>query len=456
MRTWKAVIAVSVALAAATLSGARTEALAGSVACPDCNVLWITMDTTRADRMGFNGDTHGLTPNLDALARKGTAFRNAYSQAPSTLLSVSSYMSGRYRHNNGVDFDLDEPERYHALSSEVTTLAEALGGAGYQTVGLTANPVIAAGKGYSFDLGQGFTRWSFAEDHQLATDGVGALRELAATPRPFFLYLHFMGPHATNARTAGFEARRGKFDTKLGDATQALYEEILRGRLRVSEADLAYIRALYDDAVWACDAQIGQVLSALATTKLDRRTLVVFASDHGETLAEPGYEHPRLGHGQRLSEELVRVPLVIAGPGVPAAKDTRVAELVDVAPTLAALVGVREDPAWRWEGQVLVGPGAEQVGPALSERAPWATRQVSMRTTTHSVVHSPGHTWTKGFDLRVDPHQQTSVLNAPEVKALLAAAEAYVASAKPPSLQGAQTKATSEDLDLLRALGYVE
>ena len=149
MRPLKIAIPSVAAVASVVALCDLPEAEAGLAACPSCNIVWITMDTTRADRMGFLGATRGLTPNLDKLARRGTVFRNAYSQAPATLLSVSSFLSGRYRHNNGIDFDLEETARYHALSPEVTTFAEALGQAGYRRVGINANPVISDGKGYT-------------------------------------------------------------------------------------------------------------------------------------------------------------------------------------------------------------------------------------------------------------------------------------------------------------------
>ena len=289
----------------------------------------------------------------------------------------------------------------------------------------------------------------------MASGGVAAMTELAAGGKPFFLYLHFMGPHASNPRLPGFEERRGHFDSAIVDATQPLYEEILNGRRAASAADIDTIRALYDDAVWTGDQQIGQVLDAVSRAPQSGRTLVVFTSDHGETLGEPGYAFPRLGHGQALSEELLRVPLVVSGPGAPAGADTRIAELVDLAPTLATLVGVPVQPAWRWDGQALLG-SADVPGSAISERAIWPARQVSARTPTAAAVRSLGQGWQRLYDLRSDPHQQKPLVPTPELQVLLGDLERYVSTAKAPSAAGSQTQASPEEFELLRSLGYVE
>ena len=439
---------------AALVAGTAAEAASGSAPCAGCNVVWITMDTTRADRMGFLGNQAGLTPRLDALAATSTVFTRAYSQAPATLLSVSSYFSGRYRANNGIDFDLEDLDRYHALSPEVTTVAEALGGKGYATVGFNANPVIANDKKYSFGLDQGFSSWKPGDDAATAAAAVAYLRGTGSTP--YLAYVHLMGPHADNPRLEGFEARRGKFDSKLVDVSQKFYEDVAAGKATATAGDMAYMRAMYDDGVWEMDQRVGAVVDAVRASKRADKTVIVVTADHGEALGEPGANPPRFGHGHALDEALLHVPLVVYVPGSSPRRDDRLAELVDVAPTLTDVVGVATEAAWAWDGQPLMGSRAVVGTVALAERARWEARQVGARTLTHAYLLTPAKGWTKAYDLRVDRGQTTPVKTlAPEHQALAAVIKKYLETAKPPGA-GTKTAATEEELEMLKALGYTQ
>ena len=438
-----------------TLAGTSNADAANTVPCPVCNVVWVTMDTTRADRMGFLGNASQLTPNIDRHASASRVFPRAYSHAPETLLSVSAFFSGRYRANNGMDFDLVETARYHSLSADVTTVAEAFARQGYVTVGFNANPVIAQGKGYSFGLNQGFTQWSHGDDAEMTA---AAVKYLTALPdQPAFVYVQLMGPHADNVRLEGFDHRRGTFATSLGTVTQKFYEDVAAGRTQASETDLAYLRAMYDDAVWEMDQRVGTILDAARAGKRGGSTLIVLGADHGEALGEPGAKFPRFGHGHALNEELLRVPLVIGGKGIDPGVDVRVAELVDVAPTLASLTGIAIDPSWKWDGQPLAGPGSIVGSTAISERAAWDARQVGARSVSASYLLSPGKNWIKAYDLGDDPMQLAPVANLSESHLLLqAVVKNYLDTAHPPAAAGASTKATDEELEMLKALGYTQ
>lgn len=457
MRFWL-MCGLGLAMIGVAFATSTDATAAASAPCPNCNVVWVTMDTTRADRMGFLGNTSKLTPNIDRHAAASRVFPNAYSHAPETLQSVSAFFSGRYRANNGMDFDLAETTRYHALSPEVTTIAEAFAKAGYATVGFNANPVIAQGKGYSFGLDQGFQRWDHGDDAAMTAAAVQYLG--ATTDKPAFVYVQLMGPHADNPRLEGFETRRGKHTTVLGTVTQKYYEDVAAGRITASEADFAYMRAMYDDAVWEMDQRVGAIFDAARAGKHGSNTIIVLDADHGEALGEPGLKYPRFGHGHALNAELLRVPLVIGGTGVGAGPDPRVAELVDVAPTLTGLVGIATDPSWKWDGQPLTGTGAVAGTTAISERGTWEGRQIGGRTTTAAYLLSPAKGWVKAYDLRTDPFQLALLTPesalSDEQKALKALIDAYLKNANPPGVSGAKTSATDAELELLKALGYTQ
>ncbi len=449
VRRWIIGLGLVGAVAAST-----AEAVApGKEACAGCNVLWITMDTTRADRMGFLGNKSGLTPRLDTLAASSVVFTQAFSQAPATLLSVSSYFSGRYRANNGIDFDLEDVDRYHKLSPEVTTIAEAFKQKGYATVGFTANPVIATDKEYSFGLDQGFDKWRSGDDKATTEAAAAHLRGLSGAG---FTYVHLMGPHADNPKLSGFDERRGKFDSALVHVTQKFYEDVAAGKAAATEGDMAYMRAMYDDAVWELDARVGQLVDAARAGARGQKTMIVVTADHGEALGEAGHSPPRFGHGHALNDVLLHVPLVVYVPGAAPRKDTSIVELVDLAPTLADLAGIPVDKAWAWDGLPLLGPRATANTMALAERARWEARQVGARTLTHAYTLSPGKNWARAYDLRSDPGQLSPQKpTSAEHQALAAAVKAYLDNAHPPAA-GARTTATPEELEMLKALGYTE
>jgi arylsulfatase A-like enzyme len=264
-----------------------------------------------------------------------------------------------------------------------------------------------------------------------------------------------MGPHADNEKLPGFEARRGPQSTTLEKATQPWYERVSAGRLTATEGDLAFVRALYDDAIWNADRQIGALFDAARGAKRGGRTILVFASDHGELLADPGGKRIRLGHGNMLNEVLLHVPLFIAAPGIAAGVEKRhIVELVDVAPTLAALTGLQVEPEWAWDGTPILGATAEYGDIAISERAAWESRQTSIRSLADAVTYTPPKGWKNAYDVEADPMHGAPVKPWTAAQtALFARLLAYVADAHPQA-PGEKTSATPEELEMLKALGY--
>ena len=139
--------------------------------CSDCNVVWIVVDTTRADRLALSGADPSIMPALNALAERGTAWQEAWAQAPSTMLSVTSYFSGRHRSNHGQMFRMGRKEHFQALHPSITTVAEVLQAQGFQTVGLVGNQVIAPRvrePKLKLDVEQGFDQWLSLDDAMVA------------------------------------------------------------------------------------------------------------------------------------------------------------------------------------------------------------------------------------------------------------------------------------------------
>jgi arylsulfatase A-like enzyme/Flp pilus assembly protein TadD len=271
------------------------------------NILLITLDTTRADRLGCYGYQSASTPTLDRLARGGTCFDSAFAQVPLTLPSHASLLTGTYPAELGI---LDNGQA--ALPGDIRTLAEICWAHGYQTAAFVAASVLD----HRFGLDAGFDTY----DDQLPASPSGlieydqerpadvvcgrALAWLESASGPSLCWVHFFDPHAPYQPPEPFRSR-------LADP--------------------------YDGEVAFADAQVGRLVSWLEAHGLVDRTLVVVAGDHGEGLGE----HGESAHGVLLYDSTIRVPLIVSMPTRVAAgrRVAAVVSLVDVLPTLVELLG---------------------------------------------------------------------------------------------------------------------
>lgn len=281
------------------------------------DVLLITLDTLRADRLGCYGYAAAATPHLDALAARGLRFTRAATVAPLTLPAHSSLMTGTFPAFHGVR---DNGGFY--LAEEARTLAETLAGAGFATGGFVGAFVLDSRWG----IAQGFDR--FFDDFDLTkydqAPGMDAIQ------RP--------GSEVVDQVLGWWaERREGRLFTwvHLYDA-HAPYEapEPFRSRFP------ADVSGAYDAEVAAVDAQVGRLLAALAAAGRLDDTLVVVLGDHGEMLGE----HQERTHGFFLYDAVVRIPLVIAGPGIAAGVVDDQVRIVDVMPTILARLGLAPPP----------------------------------------------------------------------------------------------------------------
>ncbi|MBN2346610.1 MAG: tetratricopeptide repeat protein [Candidatus Aminicenantes bacterium] len=280
------------------------------------NVLVITLDTTRADRLGAYGYAAARTPNLDRLAAEGILLENGYTSVPLTLPSHSVLFTGRYPIANNV-----RNNGSYFLPEGETTLAEVLRDRGYDTRAVIAAFVLLS----KFGLNQGFAVYDDSLDtHEMIRNYRSEIPAAMvhdkfsawldpAEERPFFYWVHFYDPHTPYRPPPEFAK---------------LYPAGPEG--------------LYDGEIAYMDVWVGRVIEALRQRGLLERTLVVVAGDHGEAFGE----HVEQGHGIFCYEESLRVPLFFHAPGLlgkPRRVEARVG-LVDVMPTVLDLLDV-EVPA---------------------------------------------------------------------------------------------------------------
>lgn len=300
------------------------------------SVLLFTPDSLRADRLApFVQDADaGLpaVPNVERLARRGTVFSNAWATAPWTAPSVVSVMTGHYPPAHGVVY------RDDTTPPGLPTLPRILEERGYEIGNFSFFSEIS----YFRNLGLGP-----AEDGLRHRDVAGTFaRWLGGLPaeRPFFAWVHLLETHLPYGAT-GYRAPEAKVKGSPGLELAQVQGTVPVGSTEFEPGDEEHLLSLYDRDVEAMDEAVGRVLDALEAEGRLERTVIVFVADHGEELLDRGAGESWVGHAStaveaHLHPEIVRVPLIVAGPGVP--EGDRRHELVqppDALPTLARLVG---------------------------------------------------------------------------------------------------------------------
>ncbi|MGH9497862.1 MAG: sulfatase-like hydrolase/transferase [Terriglobales bacterium] len=308
---------------------------------PRPNIILITLDTTRADRMGFLGSKRGLTPNLDALALQGVVFTQAYSHVPLTTASHTTILTGTYPQFNHVN-DFGVP-----LSPRLPYLPDLLRQHGYHTgafVGsLILDPLDGTAPGFDrgfdvYDAGfhlrrHGADRYQTVE-RRAASVVDHAVRWLSQLPKgPFFLWVHLYDAHDPYDPPPPFNTR--------------------------------YASQPYDGEIAYADSALAKLFTELRKHGLYQETLIAVMADHGESLGA----HGENTHGVFLYDETLHVPLLIKLPASRAA-GKRIASrvgLVDVAPTLLNEAGVQVPSAMQGEPLQTMLSAAPEDRPAYAE-----------------------------------------------------------------------------------------
>jgi arylsulfatase A-like enzyme/Flp pilus assembly protein TadD len=386
-------------------------------------VVLVTIDTLRADHVGCYGAAQASTPTLDALAARGARFETAISPAPLTLPSHATLLTA-----------LDPPEHgvrnngSYRLREEVPTLAESMQEAGFASAAFVSAFVLDR----RFGLARGFDHYDDllgVQDEEVGVAGRpaaetvdSALAWLEGAPDRFFLFVHLYDPHAP------YEPPEPHRSRQLGRP--------------------------YDGEISYADAELGRLLAAVEARFPDGRSLVVATADHGESLGE----HAEPTHAFSLYDATQRVPLLMAGPGVPAGVVvSQLARLADVMPTVLELAGLPAPPAATGASLLpaLRGTVASEQPVAWVETLAtqlelgWSPL-LGVRTADYKYLRAPRP---ELYELASDPGETKNLAaQQPEVAARL---DALV------SAHAAQQRVTpnlaldAETAEQLRALGYL-
>lgn len=424
------------------------------------NVLFVVFDAARARDFGVYGDTRGVTPHVDRLAREGVVFEAAYTTAAYTLAAMSSVWTSQ------------QPDRHHgdvAFSAKLPTdrlaLAEVLSAQGVHTVGYVANSVAGAFNGFDRGFAEFEDVWKRGSSEADVFRGVipGLLDRMREKRAPFFAYVHYREPHHPYDPRAPWDVKFGPEGPlgkrmRSGKSAEAWTRDINQGRRAPSEAEVAHIRSLYAGNLGFADGEFGWLREQMESRGLWENTVVIVAGDHGEALFEHGY----IGHNTQVYEESARVPLVIAGPGV--AGGSRVAGLVDltdVAPTILDVFRLRgaggSSRAFQGESLLDFATRRERK-PAVLTRTVWSRPVYGMRTRDLTFVYNSATTATEFLarpERAIDPEARLKVSGV-RAEALRQNLLAWVAALRRGAVAADATAGmTREQCENLKSLGYV-
>jgi len=399
------------------------------------NVVVITVDTLRPDRLGFGGHSRPTSPVMDQLAAESIVFPNVYSVAGWTLPSIATIFTGRYPRDHGAtDF-------HWALDATVPTLASILRARGYDTRGFVSHLLLTP----TYGVAEGFQSYDYSvlnigHPHEVSTarqltDLV--IRSTGKLKEPYFLWVHYFDPHfeyVPHSRWSSFGM-----------------EDIDR----------------YDQEIAFTDEQLARLLAHLKRQGLDDRTILVFTADHGEEFGE---------HGDRfhytLYEEVMRCPLLIKAPSVKAVIDESTVHQIDLLPTILSMLNIVPRESLPGRNLLGVDPGERAIfmerdrPPPFNQRGviygnykltvieevdPRSIPRKSQGTTSPVVNVIPGIYM---YDLVNDPGETTNIYNEEDPKAielLVMLAEHFSVKNKP-----AHEVEVDETLrEKLRSLGYI-
>jgi arylsulfatase A-like enzyme len=422
------------------------------------NILLITLDTTRRDRLGCYGHGRPTSPNLDRLAAGSLRYTRAIAPSNWTLPSHASLFTGKFTTSHGARFDPEGPlslvglegppefwRRFRArgLSPAETTLAMMLREEGYATGGVGAGPWMKR----AFGLDRGFDFWD--DDHIGTANGrpasavtPAALRWLEARGEErFFLFLNYFDPHFPYSPPLEFARRflpAGTDPAKLNPYKPSLEER----------------SALYDAEILFMDHHLGLLLEEMKRLGLYDNTWIIVTSDHGEMLGE----HGLLGHGKKLHQEEIHIPLLMKYPEGEAAAGTvdDDIQLTDIMPMVLRRLGLPAPPG------IQGGVPPKSGHPTIAEYYP--LEFLSPDGDAMAIIEgSMKYLWSAGggealYDLAADPGEEDDLSGREPGRArkMKRKLEKYLAGLPPPPPGGEGRTVDEETREALKGLGYLE
>lgn len=332
-------------------------------------MVFILLDTTRADRLSAWGGPNPTSPNLDALAASGVRFAAHFANAHATRPSMPQLMTGRYYHQNVLHAFRpgDQPREFPFSAPDPTAvlLPAVFRAAGYQTLAVSSHPWVARQSAFgepfeSFDLLPAAPSRGHAGAAEVVDRGL-ALWAGRDAARPTFLYLHFMDAHMPRFLPEAeprFPVPGYDWRARFRPDGEPDFDRARRSWNQFDASDFTpddrrYFAAVYDTLVAYLDEHLGRLLTTLRRDDPTlSRTVILVVADHGEELGDDG----RIDHGDSLADAVQHVPWIMAGGGIPPGQVvTRITENVDVMPTLLSYFHVPLPPGTHVDGRPQLG-----------------------------------------------------------------------------------------------------
>ena len=418
------------------------------------NIILITLDTTRADRLGCYGYRRQTSPNIDKLADESVLYTRAIAPSSWTLPSHASLFTGKFTSSHGARYDPEGPllltdaisgpkswdvYRARGLAQNEVTLAEVLKETGYTTAAVVGGPWLKR----IFGLNKGF---DYYNDSQISTvngrlaDQVTAcaLNWLKRTrEKKFFLFLNYFDPHGPYSPPEGFALRFLPKGTNFAGRKPTLGET----------------NALYDAEILYMDHYVGLLLQKLKAENLYNNTLIIVTSDHGELFGE----HGKFGHGHYLYQEELHVPLFIkypAGEVSPKRTDLRL-QLTDILPMICERVGITIP------GNIQGTSPSQIKHPIIAETYPLPL--VSKDGSWQSIFEGDfKFIWNSKdqhmlFNLKDDPEENVNIIgqDSKRTEGMMTQLEQYLAKLPKPGLAVPAGEPDDQTKEALKSLGYV-
>ena len=445
------------------------------------NVVFLMLDTVRADRLTPYGYEHDTTPHLAALAERGALFERAQASAPWTVPSIASIFTGLPPTVHRAGIEGDGPRRFHpedafyGFDDKLPTLISQMRGAKLQTAAFIANPLVGIDC-FSNDFAQ--LHVERAKAHEVVQWGIERLDELG--DGPFFLYLHFMDAHVPLEPPIEYVRRFAPSSMKdVGDEELAIwsnrasrwdrFKKVARIDQTALRGFLSAKQMVYDAALAYLDDQLGRLFAAMEVLGHTEDTVVVVTADHGEEFWEHWQQqmdcydpearsHVGTAHGHTLFQELLHVPLIVAGPGVEAGHRVRGrVALADIGPTLLELVGVPGRLGMASSLKACLSGKKPNTKPLFAESIAHGYELKSLVSPGgYKLIHAP-HPGEKDllFDLERDPGEQNDLSTTEAKRASAMKSQLQATLRRLVEMRGERGSAASEiPRDTLKELGY--
>lgn len=420
------------------------------------NIILITLDTTRADRLGCYGYTRMTSPRLDRLANESVVYTQAISPSSWTFPSHASLFTGKFPSSHGAQYDPEGPFilidtikaptswknkfRARGMGKNERTLAEILKNAGYTTGGVVAGPwlkkVFGLHKGFDYYNDDDINVINGKRASQVTSQALHWLKRVSR--EKFFLFLNYFDPHYP-----------------YGPPGEFAYAFLPQGSLSPNKKkSTKEISDLYDAEILYMDLFIGKLLDNLKQLGLYDSTLIIVTADHGELIGE----HGKIGHGRSLYHKELHIPLIIKYPGTEYThreEDIRL-QLTDIFSMILDRLGITLPPGT--QGSVppsITHPIFAEVypPPALSRYGDWRALYSGK---LKFLWNSKGNNML--FNLNDDPAESVNLLkrHPDRAKNMESALNDFMATLPKPGPSDPLKEIDKETIEALKSLGYVK